>query len=435
MPRVRPTRDGWLSTGNLVIWPVWCALLCAVFTLTTGQITLLNTGFYTFQTTELVLLSFVPAIYDAARTTRIRTGVVTVVCCLFLAVWLFSFLRGLATSPSPALTSARVNAIVPMFIVLSLFGLNERQRDGIFKAIHVTAVLVSIILVLRLLFGANLFYQISFRDIAEVNDGGRGLTAQAAVLLAGGAIVSFARAYQAKHSGAPSHLHRRSAAIFTGLLLLSFQGSATLAGAAGLTIVFALAPGHSAPFRRLVLVIAASFFATLFLLAPEALSVNNYMSLLPPEISDQLRRRTGNFDTRSELWSGFLATFNARPDIDQLFGLAAGQREQIVVQLWGGIYWEVSLHSGYYGLLSSVGYFGLAAFMIILVTIALAGMTRIAKPSYDSPYLAPALVAMLLVYAVGYDIRNEQGVFVLLAVLSVTLRRATVAPQASSPAP
>lgn len=349
---------------------------------------------------------------------------------MFIAVWLLGFLRGFVTSPSLALTSARVMAIVPMFTVLSLFRLTERQRDGIFRAINVAAVMVSAILVLRLMFGANLFYQISFRNLSDVNDGGRGLSAQAALILAGGVVVSFARAYRAKHSGTPSRSHRRNGAVFAGLLLLSFQASATLAGIAGLAIVLALAPGHSVSLRRTTVISAVGAFAALWFVAPEALSIDSYISMLPPEIADQLGRRTGNLDTRIEVWSGFLHSFDARNTFDQMFGLAAGQREQIVVQLWGGTYWEHALHSGYFGLLSSVGYLGLSAFILMLVTISAVGLRRLTKPGFDFAHLAPALAAMLLVFGIGYDIRNEHGVFILLAVASATRPKATAEPDA-----
>lgn len=416
----RSSRTNSLRGESVVVVPVWCALLAAIHMLITGQVTIVAIGAYNLQTPELVLISFLPAFYQAVRHARLRYDLVTLVCCLYLAVWLLGLLRGVAINASQTIVSARANAVVPMFMLLALFRFSDQVVDGVMKAIQVAALLVAAILVLRLLFGPTLFYQISFKEIFEVNDGGRALSAQAALILAGGAVVSAARASSSALSGTARRLHRWGTAVFTSLLLLSFQGSATLAGAAGLLIIFAMAPGHHASARRLLVAFAAGSIGMLYVLAPELFATDTLISILPDEIREQVARRTVNFDTRSAVWSGFLRSFGTRDVTDQLFGLVSGARERIVVLQWEGVYWQHSLHSAYFGLLSAGGYFGLATFVAALSTIALVGVSDFLRGQEGLPYLAPALVGMLLVYGVGYDIRNEQGVFILLAAMVTT---------------
>lgn len=410
-----PTHDNW------VVLPVWAVLFGSLHGLVTGQVTLAAIGSYNLQLPELVLLTFVPALISIARRFPMRIGWSGLMAVAFIALWVGSMVRGLAVDPGAALTSARANSVLPTFLLLSLFRLNEATRLEIGRAVTTCATAVSAVLLLRLIFGPSLFYQTSFASDLHINDGGRALTAQAALILAAAMLISAAQMVAAGEAAARHLLHTLA---FGTMLLLSLQATAILAGLAGIVALLTFAPGRTLVLRQVTSASAMAAAIAVITLAPELLNFENLRATLPENLADQFGRRADNFDTRRLIAAGFLHDFEAWSAFDQLFGLPAGQILPLRTDLQGGTYWTSSLHNGYLGVMQSLGWLGLITLLLLLVTSAVFAFFHLATGRRPESVLSLALIAMLLVYAFGYDLRNEVGAYTWLALVAAMPRSA-----------
>lgn len=418
-----------------VMWAIWAVLGTALFNALTGDLTLLTIGGYNFQIPEFVLIFLLPALLLLAMRTTPVLSLTTTLIWTFAAIWGFGLLRGLADAPAAALTSLRSTAILPIFLLLATYlPKYEMPSDRILNAVKIAGALAGALVLLRTLFGPILFYSASIASQPDINDGGRAISAAGALLIAAAAIVAV---YQAFAQAQLKRLRWRqllTAMLLIAALLMSLQATAILAGLAGLLAVFCLAPGTYRTLRQLGLAAMVVSAMLILLAAPDLFSEQGLAGLLPADLAFQLSRRAANLNTRNFIWSGLLDSFQYWSTVDQLFGLPAGTRPQVLVPLWGGTYWEFSMHSMYFGLLPYAGIAGLAVFLALMVVLLFETWRKRDRATTISGTLGFAFAAMLLVYGYGYDLRNEQGLFLALAAVSAMQGRQARA-AALAPAP
>ena len=417
-PSNNRSRLGW------VLFSVFAVLLATIHREAFGHSTVVYLGDYNLTTVEAVLVIVIISIVRATRWSLPRLNAATCLALVFCLVVGFGVMRGLLTNPLAALISLRATGVFAAFLILGLYlPKHDFPFAKIRFAIVAAAFVLVFLLILRMLFGPSLFFQTQFMSELEINDGGRGLAAPGAIVIAVAAALSLSATLR---SLASKRRATRSATIFVFLLiglLLTQQATAVIAGMSGMGAILALERGPARAPRVLIVSGLLAIAVASYVLAPGLLSTQTLGSLLPDWVAGDLVQRARNLYLRELLWNGLIADFNDWALLDKLLGLPAGVKPDVLVLHWGGVYWQASIHSMYFGTLPYAGIVGLVAYAGLLLMLAAGSLWRIllvgSKGENElSAALAVALCVILFVYGFSYELRNEQGMFLALAIVA-----------------
>lgn len=408
--------------NKIFLFTVYIVSLCILYRETTGDQILLYLGSLNLSIHDVILLSTTACLISLRK--QIKITLISLIIGVIVAITFIGFLRGLFSTPYDAVFALRSTGSFAILLAVSLLlPAQGRIFADTRRAIIISSLALAALVALRTVFGASLFNTNDIIRELDINDGGRALTSAGALWLAFGAI------FAAERTMAPNqgpHLRFKYGIVLSVLciaLVVSGQGTANAAGLLSILLVLAIAPG---PFRSL----RVSAIGTLALLglvivaASDLLTYDTLEHLMPSGMESWLLRRSGNLETRQEIWAGLMVDFESWPWISQYFGLPMGERPTIFVSLWGGIYWEYGIHSMYYGYLTVTGLVGVALYVLLLGLTAFGNAVRL-KRTPSSPYLPGpsvglALTVMCAVFGYSYDLRNEQGLMLAFAIAGAT---------------
>lgn len=420
--------------GGWALFAVYAVLAAATHREISGHATIVYLGDYNLTSVEVVLVIAIAAILHSARWSLPRLNAVTGWTVVFSLIVGFGVVRGLFVNPLAALIALRATGVFVAFLILGLYlPMQDAAFEKIRTAIVAVAFLLVVLLMLRMVFGPSLFFQTEFMSELEINDGGRGLAAPGATIIAVAAALSLSAVLR---SSASTRRAGKWIVIFVLLsmgLLLTRQATAVVAGLGGLGVVLALEKGPGRAARLLMVIGLLAVAAVSYLLAPGLFSTETLGSLLPDWVAGDLSQRAKNLYTRQLIWSGLLADFRSWSLLDQFFGLPAGTKPRVLVLHWGGLYWQPSIHSMYFGTLPYAGLLGLAAYAGLILALLVRALRRVfrVESNSDHPLSAALIVALctvLLIFGLSYELRNEQSLFLAMTIAAarstVPLKRA-----------
>ena len=406
-----------------VLWTAAAALWSALYQDVVGHTTITFIGSYNLTVAEPVLaLAIVSFVLLLHRRKPFRDVFALLSLC-FVAIAGVDLFRGLLVEPFPAIVSLRTTGAPSAFLLIAVYLPRDevllRKISSHFVAV---ATLLSLLLCARLVFGPDLFLQTTFERIDEINDGGRALSAQGALFIGVGAILLMSRLLRARRHVQKWPMYAILALLLCALILTR-QATAIAASVTGMAIVFALARGVGSwqPLRFLAAACVAGTAILLYLVTPNIASPQYLASVLPDFIAGDTFQRAANLGTRQLVWQGLLVDFPTWSALSQGIGLPAGVRPTIFVERWGGVFWEVGLHSMYFGTLASAGVLGLAVYVGLLGTLTMGNMRRLRVPipSVVDGASGLAIGALCAVYGYSYDIHGNLPVLLLVAAVAM----------------
>lgn len=401
----------------------WVAISTSLFTSVTGEITLVRLGSYNFQTAELLLAVLLATLVHVATRHGPVFNLLSVLLWAFVALQVVGLLRGLVTNQATAIVSLRANGGLPVLLLLATYLPNvPGAKEAIPRIVVYGAMAACVVSVARLIFGVQLWYLVDYTTAMAINDGGRVISNNGALMIGAGAIIGTTTLLDRVRSRTSRLRNIATPAAMMLILPLTFQGSATLGTLMGFLGFFALMPGKNRAVRQSLFLYLVGCGLVIFVIAPEFYRFDWVGALLSPDTAEQLMRRTANLGTREAIWDGLMAGFPYWEATDQVFGHPFGQFPLIVINEWGGIIWTLSIHSMYFGLLVTSGVAGLG---IYLLTVALMLITLCVKAiRFRNSYaaLGASLLLILLVFGYGYDLRNEHGIILAVAIAGALSR-------------
>lgn len=411
-------RDATIAMSDrLTMGALWLLLAGAVIFEFQGQSSLVSLGFYTLHVVDPAPVVALAAIVAnlAARRPDWPGYALPVVAILGLTI--VNLLRGLAIQPDLAAQWARANIAIGLFLMLAV---TMRPIPAVMRAMRlallVAAVVLSILAVLRLAIRLDLFLTVEGPNLMVIYDH-RPLTGQGAFVITFAGLLLFS---EALHRGR-FILDARTlgAALLPAVVLVSRQGTASIALLAGLATIFYLQRDSTRRLRfglgiALLLIVAA----LLLIFLPSLLDTQNFAS------------RAGNLDMRRQIWSSLMALWPYQPSLVRYFGFPAGQQPVLTVFV-DGIYqtWPYSMHSMYYGSLSAMGYLGAAAYIGLLAILGF--RLLIATLKGTMPAFALGCWVATVVFSYSYEIRMSEllGLFAAIWWLRATASLQHAAPQ------
>ena len=407
------------ASQHALKWAVWIAFLAQAWNSILGTPTIVFLGSYNFTFGELSMVIGAIALALGWRRHGILPTAFTAAAGLLAALTALNLLRGMNENLAVALTAAR--GTVP-FAVLLLLGTvrypGTLLRDGVVRAAMAVAILLSVMVILRLVFGPQfLMLAGSGLNVAEINDGGRALSAGGAFLIAVAAVLQLSAALRStKSRGRGVSL---SAGFFV-VLVLTGQGTATIAAAAGLIVVLSMELG---PALGLRLLIGSSLAAVALILAVgfQTFDPNDWVGLIPGAILDNLDRRTANLGTREMVWQVAWTAYQQGGRLDQIVGWPTGSTPKLILisRSWGHVVWTNSVHSMYFGVLLGQGAVGLAAYITTLIAALTCALQSIVRRQGAVPL---ALVVMIAIFSYSYGLAIEQALILAAAAAALPIR-------------
>lgn len=422
-----------------VLWMVWIVAACVTYSEITGGHHIVYIGSVNFTTIDVMFLASTACLLILAPKRLIKFNIISSIIILLIVITLFSFLRGFMISNFEAVFALRSIGIFPALLALALVLPEESLvYDHIRRAVTTTGLVITGLVALRLMFGVKLFMTDELLLEFDVNDGGRALSSSGALWLAFGAI------FAAEKTVAPRHVvqGRLKPAIVLALLcvamIASGQGTSNAAGLLAILVVLAVTPG---PFRDMRMLALGNLAILIFVLISAAglLSYDALFDLLPAGMENWLLRRSANLEMRHMIWTALMADFDTWPWLSQNFGLPMGVHPTLLLPIWGGYFWEASIHSMYYGYLTITGRVGVTLYVVLLGLLTWRNFKRLAttpvSPLWPGPSVGLGLTVLCTVFGYSYDLRYEQGLMLGLAVVAATKttaahrRRVILAPE------
>lgn len=407
-------QDSW------TIFAVAVVLFAAIHREVFGHTTIATLGSYNFTTAEPALAALLVAVFGAMLRRRGSWAFDKLMALVLAGLIGLGVLRGLPINAGEAIISLRSTGILAASMALAAWANpSEATAKIIVKLMAIAAIMLSGLVVLRLLFGPTLLYQAAYATELEINDGGRGVSGAGATLIAIMGVLAFSAVLRSMRARRPCLPHFLLFVALIAALLLSRQTTATLAGAAGLAAVTFWERGPVFLLRRVIILVTLAMVGSILLLADDPVSL--MQSLLPDWVTGDVWRRANNLGTRQLVWSGIMADFANWSWLDRGIGLPAGVKPSIVVMRWGGVYWQVSAHSMYYGTLIYAGLSGLLAYILFGASLIfrLLRNTRL-RGGVDTALSGAAtmgLATVIAIFGVSYEIRNELALVLAFAAL------------------
>lgn len=399
------------ATDKLLPAAIWLAIGGQVWNSILGTSTIALIGTYNFTIAEVSLVASGLAVATGWLRYGLRSNVLALLVLAFAVLTAMNLLRGLMETPASALVMARSTVPFAVLLLISTVRYPEKSvAKPLLDALTLSALVLTAIVFARLIFGPQLFMiGGAGLSVTDINDGGRALPAGGALLLAIAAVAITARAVR----GGPRA--GRNAALATTIiaaLVLTGQGTATIAGLIGLMVVIALERGPALP-ARLFLTGTVIVLSTILMLTLRELSSEDLENILPGQIFDNIARRDANLGTRELVWQAAWISFLQAPTFVKAFGWPTGASPDLLLQTrsWGWVTWTYSVHSMYFGTLIATGAVGAALYTIILLG---AGRLALVTLSSIGNSLALAIFAMLILFGYTYSLPIEQAAILVL---------------------
>ena len=408
-----------LSSQTTLKWAVWIAFIAQAWNSIFGTSTIAFLGSYNFTFGEVSMVSGAIALALGWRRYGIRPTVFTAAVGVFAAVTALNFMRGMNENPAMALVAAR--GTVPLAVLLLLGAVRypgTLLRDYVVRSATAVAILLSVIVILRLVLGPQfLMLAGGGLNVADINDGGRALPAQGAFLIAVAAVLQLSAALRSlKGSGRSVAL----AAAFFVILVLTGQGTATIAAIAGLVVILSMEWGPALGVRVLI---GSSFAVAVVILAIslQTFDPNDWAGVLPGTILENLDRRTANLGTREMVWRVAWTAYQQGARIDQIVGWPTGSTPELILvtRSWGHVVWTNSVHSMYFGVLLGQGAVGLAAYLTMLAATLINALHSVLRRQGAVPL---ALVLMIGIFSYSYGLAVEQALILAVAASALPIR-------------
>lgn len=407
----RRTNEG----SVLLKWAVHFAVFATIHREIVGSYELLDTGAFQLWSLDPVI---VLSLFGLAQRGSKRQGRLlawpTALALVMFALTVFNIARGYPEFGSRAIVIARPSAA---WLALALFGASVPRSSANAKVI--TDVMLRGAWVLtglawaRLLLGPTWLYFGEYTSASEINDNGRALSSQATLAIGFASFISITaiRPVFSRHAAIVPLLRL---VVFLLTVSLSKQSTATIATFAGLVVLMVLYPGRSRLMRCAVVTSGAVL----------ALTVKILDLSLPVWLTGDVSRRSGNFETRQEVWDSLMRDFPRWSTVDQFLGLPAGEMPKIFLLRHASyVDWNASVHSAYYGALVHSGRLGLVCYSLLL----LATFVWAVISSYKGggiPVLVAAFIAAIATESVSYEIGVTEAAALCFALL--VLRRRAV---------
>lgn len=401
-PKVKSSRVN--LADSLTALTIWLLLAGGVVREVLGQTEIVSFGSYSLHSIDPCLFTAMLAMLGHVLHRQRGWPLYTVPILVMSGLIAFNFIRGLATDFATALLWFRANGGIVLLLLLAGFMRpSARIMRTARNALLVCAVALGVLVLLRLATYPSLFMALDVSD-AEVNDGGRALSAQGTFLmvLASG-LVTTEILQRGRFRWNPLTL---LAIALPVLILLTRQGTAIIAEFFVLAIVIFLQPGKSQSGR--ILLGGATLVALFGILAVS-------WSWLAG--SEDVLRRSGTLEGRREVWAALMDFWTRQSLSTQLFGLPGGQKPALHVFLSGGYReWLLSFHSMYYGALPMMGYIGALAYVALLAMLTWGTLVGIRRRSNPGPAYPFAFCVATAILSYSYEVRGEalMGLFMVI---------------------
>lgn len=411
-------RARFLLTATFLIW---ASLFATCFREITATDALITVGGYTLTTAEPVILALIVVVAHGFLLHKVKWGWIGAGALIFSAAVVIALLRGFLADPLAALFAGRVLVAIPMFALVGLVAQRDSEltrRSAV--AVKATGAGLSVVVFSRVMTG--------FPAGGPLEFDGRPLLNYGALLIAMGATLFLS-------DGLRRWDMRQVLAAATLLIacLVSGQGTASAVALVGLLIVFVRERGRYLVERWYLGAVVTFAFTVI------AFAVSDWLSAFVGGelVSSYIEARSGTNIARQEVWRELIREYSARSAAEQILGLPIGEKRLLYVDLWGGTYWEHSLHSMYFQVLSSFGALGLAGYVLMLL-----GALRIHYTSTPGSFCPPdsrpisaaaglAFLVMIAMFGYSYDLRSETSLVIMLMVVAA-LNTARGAPRRPS---
>jgi hypothetical protein len=411
---------------RLMAWTVWACLAALFYREVTATPTITFIGSFNLTVVEPVALLASAAFVANLRKLGVRPHITTVLIFAMTLIWALNLYLGMRIASPTAILSLRASALFTIFMLISTLGNGVPSFVRSFEqALLPLCAGLSVLLVLRLIFGSTLFVQDAAQFAAiGVNDGGRPLSTFGAFLLAISAVHLLARILRQPTSRI--YIDHFALVGVSLVLLATGQGTANAAASVGMLVVLLFQKGKTLGLRLIlisVIAVGAVFSSSVL---PKLNDNAWWSSVLPQSVATNLGRRQGNLTTRKEAWTGITRAFLESELQRKLLGWPAGQspRIQVVNHNSTVIEWNTGAHSMYFGTLLSHGAIGLACFVLILlvraVSLAFESSSRSRGNQNRAEFLA--FIAMIATYSYGYDVRNETAMVLAIALVGAPIQ-------------
>lgn len=406
---------------RLLVYTVWASLLTALFKEVVGSDTIVFIGAYNLTIVEPVLVLQAATLLQLARRRPLNTDIANVLLLGIAAIIFINLARGMVHDLPSGLRSFRVQGAFALYLLMAAFvPRDETLLRQLRDALIIVAIALCVLVAMRVLLGPQLFLRGRAEPLASINDGGRPLTADGALLVGAGLILAISRAIESVRDR-----FQRIAVLAIPVLLvalvLTAQATAIIASLAGSAIVTALHPSANRGGRILAVVVMA-LAGFIFWLTVNGAFGRFTLGPVPDYLQHNFLRRSSTFAFRRLIWDGLLRDYAHWSLFDQLFGLRNNALPTIVIPRGEGFRWGVSIHSMYFGALVFMGAIGLALYAALLGIIALRGLRcalgqRANRVSFGGA-VPLALLAAFGLFGYSYELRDEHTILILIALVA-----------------
>ena len=391
------------SGGVLIPISIATLLISMVINETIGTTQIVSFGFYTLHTIDISVALF--SFYIVSNLSNIIKfrNIYQYLIMLFFIIVLINFIRGMLQSTGPALLQARFFlplALVPMAACLVRnpdLTIEKNIRYGVWAGI-----VLSTLVLLRSTLKTDLFI-ITNIDASQLNDGGRGISAQGAMGILGAFWLTFVRSTKDK-----TYLKIWTTRIFliTGLFA-SLQGTVILATT--VTILLYAVIGNSRT--------RAIGLLYLFIICPAIFIINYYVADVYTT-GDFMRHRLDNMATRNSVWSSFWDLFSSSPLYIKLLGWPFGGFPEINVNINGSsVIWINSLHSMYFSGLKIAGYLSIPTLFLALFILAVKSIFLYMATAKKSYLICNLIITSCFLYFGSYEAGSGVALVIFWAIL------------------
>lgn len=406
---------------RLVLYSVWLALGMLMFKEVLNDPSIFFIGSYNVSVTDPIIVFQVWAIGSLYSRRTIRNDLLSWLCLGMGALVLLGVLRGMEDNLFEALRSIRYQGAFAFFLLMvPVLPRDETLLRKIRDAIIIFALITSVLVVLRFLIGPSLFMRAVYQDILLINDGGRPITADGALVMGVG-IAMFLSRWIEKDFGRYAAIALPVFAVLCFCLLLTAQATAIIGSTLSIATVAALHPSLNRPTRIFVVVVTISLLALLVLYLSGYFGPPD-LSIFPRYVQDNLKRRTGTVEFRQFIWRGLMIDFQRWNIIEQLFGLISTDKPYIFMPYADGMYWWSAIHSMYYGAIVFMGIVGLTLYIVMLLATILGGLRWVFGPKQSWTRFGGAIplgvIMAIVVFGYSYEIRDEHAALILFAVIA-----------------
>jgi hypothetical protein len=324
-----------------------------------------------------------------------------------------SFGRGaLASSAAASGVQFREFTVFIFLVAFIYFWGRELNVDWVLNKIIAVGWGIAILSFARLILGLDAFI---LRELDPLREP-RTLDSSAALMLGQATMIAVYDALSASR-GAQRWYKWGTFLVFAVALLISQQRTATFATLAGVGIVVASLKRH---YRAIVITSGSAALIASIIFGVGWVDVGGDSSEYLPRAVSMLLKGEGTFGWREEYWQDYFDVYSHAPVVDQLIGQPFGVPRLAVVQ---SRYLEYSAHNEYMQLLLNGGATGVLLYTLVLVYALTKGpLLLMSANGFSRPrhlVLAVAVVATHAVFSYGYNLPNEQGLLLAIALQAI----------------